>query len=349
MPFRFSSVETQALPLAERSIEDLRNAPIANRGTKFRLLQQNMIAYTFGQFVPGWGSPGINSMPFKQVISQPVANARDEGSLLYGADFEVSGNAVAKVTGDVYEVLTAAVLWETCVRWNTYMCGGTWSQSPRYPKPSITPSPRRQVAVLNLPRRYDWVKLLTQDATDAISQMRDGLSGGRLLLPTSTPDIAVVVLPDSEQGNSDWRKPLGGLKRSSQRTLSQAHAALAGRIEPGEIILAIALKSSLRSDRLYQPLYEANIMQLLLEGHLGAPQVDFEVHTLDSVGTDAINTYRAVSLHTIGSGKEHRAIRELYVPQSAQEMVRRFLDFLNLRMDRVPWEPEGQTTFPYSR
>jgi Cfr10I/Bse634I restriction endonuclease len=71
------------------------------------------------------------------------------------------------------------------------------------------------------------------------------------------------------------------------------HQWLEGKVEAGEIILTIALKKSLRSDRLYQPLYEANIMQLLLEGKLGAPQVDFEVHTLESAGKAARDTYRA--------------------------------------------------------
>jgi len=51
-------------------------------------------------------------------------------------------------------------------------------------------------------------------------------------------------------------------------------------------LLAVAFKKSLRSDRLYQPLYEANIMQLLLEGQLDAPRVEFEVHTLQHLGTE---------------------------------------------------------------
>jgi len=71
-------------------------------------------------------------------------------------------------------------------------------------------------------------------------------------------------------------------------------------------VLAIALKKSLRSDRLYQPLYEANIMQLLLEGRLGAPQVDFEVHTLQSAGTAAVETYKSASLAAVAT-ERHRA------------------------------------------
>lgn len=106
-----------------------------------------------------------------------------------------------------------------------------------------------------------------------------------------------------------------------------------GNIEPGEILLAVALKRSLRSDRLYQPLYEANIMQLLLEGHLDAPRVEFEVYTLDHFGTDALHTYDAASLYSVLAPDrvKHKAVRELYVPGNAQELAKRLLSFLNER------------------
>jgi len=108
-------------------------------------------------------------------------------------------------------------------------------------------------------------------------------------------------------------------------------------VEPGEIVLAVAFKVSLRSDRLYQPLYEANIMQLLLEGSLGAPRVEFEVHTLDRSGTDAVNTYAAASLFGVATARDdvHRAVRELYEPISATDLAKRLFSFLAERMSLV--------------
>ncbi|WP_433552877.1 Cfr10I/Bse634I family restriction endonuclease [Micromonospora zamorensis] len=303
------------------------------------MAQQNMLAYTFDASVPGWGPPGLNSMPFLEVAKQPVVNARKEGQLLYGPDFVVKDSAVAKVTGDIYEVLTSAILWETAAHWNAYMCGRLWPSSPRYARPGVTQSPRRQVAVLNLPRRYDWVRLLVPNAQREIATIRAKLAARDLAMPTSTPDIAIVVLPDEVRDEEVWRTPLKDLSRSNQRIVASAHRWVEGNIEPGEIILAMALKSSLRSDRLYQPLYEANVMQFLLEGHLMAPRVEFEVHALTTAGTGADRIYQAAAIHSAGTDQAHRAVRELYKPANATQIVQRFLLFLNDRMSLVDAGP----------
>src|SRR5439155_10442935 len=122
--------------------------------------------------------------------------------------------------------------------------------------------------------------------------------------------------PAACRGDEVFSSELGSPNHEGQQLLGRAYRSFEGRVEPGEILLAIALKKSLRSDRLYQPLYEANIMQLLLEGRLGAPQVDFEVHTLQSAGTRAVETYRAASLGSVATrhAQPHRAVRALYEP-----------------------------------
>ncbi|QNP55337.1 Cfr10I/Bse634I family restriction endonuclease [Tessaracoccus defluvii] len=322
---------TQALDPSARLIQDLRNSPVRGRDTQFRLAQQNILAYTYDAGIPGWTSSGLNSMSFREVVLQALGNANDEGRLWYGADYVVKANAVSKVTGDIYEIVTSAVLWETAAAWNRYMRGDAWRTSPRYARPQVTPSLNRQVAVLNLPRRYDWVKLLTPEAQERVREFRASLASNDLAMPTSTPDIAIVILPASEQQSPVWTADLGDLSLPSQRRLDDAHRTLEGKIEPGELILAIALKTSLRSDRLYQPLYEANVMEFLLERYLGAPRVEFEVHTLTAEGTGAAITYSAAALSSAGGDDPHRAIRELYVPANAGQVVQRFIGFLNER------------------
>lgn len=335
MTFRYSQVAAGQLLSNQRMVEDLRNSPIARRSTKFRLMQQNILAYTFDEVVPGWTSPGLNSMPFKEVVDQGILNAREEGLHAYQGDFDINSNAVAKVTGDIYEVLTSAVMWNAAAAWNEYMWGGSWPSSPRYARPKVGRSPRRMVTVLNLPRRYDWVRLLDKLSKERIKAIRDELAERELSMPTSTPDMAVIVLPESERDDPIWRTPIPHLSPENQTILRDAHKRVAGKVQPGEIILAIALKSSLRSDRLYQPLYEANVMQLLLEGYLGAPRVEFEVHALTAEGTGAVDIYRAATLHSAGTPFAHRAVRELYEPQNASQVVTRFLSFLEGRMADV--------------
>jgi hypothetical protein len=296
-----------------------------------------MLAYTFADFVPGFSASAVyNTMPYAQVVDQPLNNADEEGQLFFGADYDVKDNAKAKVAGDIFEIVSSAVMWNIAARWNAYMAEGSWLRRSPYSRPTATRSEARQVAVLNLPRDYDWVSLLTQDATTKINDLRDELSEAALRLPTSTPDLAVVVLPETCRDDPLWKTEFSNLKKPSQTTLQHAYQYLEGQIEPGEIVLAVAFKRSLRSDRLYQPLYEANIMQLLLEGHLDAPRVEFEVHTLEHLGTDAVNTYEAASLFSVLEPQrdKHRAVRELYVPANAQELARRLLTFLN---ERTTW------------
>lgn len=336
MPFRHSEVSTLGLEVEHRQITDLRNAPVRGRDTQFRLAQQNMLAYTFEAALPGWGPAGLNSMPFLDVVRQCTSNALAEGALLYGADFEIKSAAVAKVTGDVYEVLTSGILWDAAAYWNRAMAGGSWVTSPRYSRPTVAADPKRQVAVLNLPRRYDWVRLLVPSAQEEIRRMRERLAAYQLTMPTSTPDLAVVVLPDHLWDDDFWRTPVTRLGLAEQQVLGTAYRKLEGQVEPGEIILAMALKASLRSDRIYQPLYEANVMQLLLEGHLGAPRVEFEVHVLSAAGTDAERVYQAANLHSAFGGDPHRAVRELYQPANATQIVTRFFSFLNGRTSLVP-------------
>lgn len=337
MPFAFDPALSADLPPELRPIEDRRDNPVRGRPTLFRLAQANMLAYTFPDFVPGFAQTGINHLPFPKLLGRPIENAMRYGQQLYGQQFEVSSNQVAKVAGDIFQEVEAAILWNAAARWNRYMAGQQWGTQPRYTAPSVKPSPSRQIAIVGLPRRYDWVRLLTPDAAGSISSVRSELARHDLLLPTSTPDIMITVLPPECRLAPEFSTDVQNLGHEAQKTLRSAHLQLEGRVAAGEIILAIALKKSLRSDRLYQPLYEANIMQLLLEAKLGAPRVDFEVHTLESAGTGARDTYRAASLAAVATGhaSPHRAIRDLYEPPNADELIRRFFEFLNERTARI--------------
>ena len=338
MGFTFSANETDALDPALRCVEDRRNNPVRNRTTVFQLKTKNMLAYTF-PFIPGFSTTAaaVNTMPFAQVIDRPVLNADLEGHHLFGQDYVVQPGAKAKVNGDVFEKVEAAIHWNLAARWNEYMVSGAWPAAPRYARPTCGRQDDRQVAALNLPRNFDWVRLLVPEAREVITEVRTALEQHDLSLPTSTPDMVVVALPEEWRADARFRTEVPDLSHESQALLDLAYLDFVDRIEPGEFLLAIALKKSLRSDRLYQPLYEANIMQLLLEGRLDAPQVDFEVHTLDSAGTDAAETYRAASLAGVATDNAtpHRAVRDLYEPTDAAAIVRRLLDFLNVRMAQV--------------
>lgn len=342
MPFAFDPGLSAGLAEELRPIVDRRNDPVRDRPTQFQLPQGNMMAYTFGEFVPGWAAGGVNRLPFAQLLGRPIENAIAYGRQQFGQAFEVSSNQVAKVAGDIFQEVEAAALHNAACVWNQFMASGEWRPGiSAYRKPSTTPSPTRQVAVVSLPRRYDWVKLLTPEASADIGSVRADLSVHDLLLPTSTPDLIVVALPESCREDEAFATRCTDLGHGEQRRMRDLYKTLEGKVAAREIILAIALKKSLRSDRLYQPLYEANIMQLLLEGELDAPQVDFEVHTLESAGTRAVDTYRAASLAAVARRGEaspprpHRAVRDLYEPVHAEDLVKRFFEFLAVRTGQI--------------
>ncbi|MGO8959708.1 MAG: Cfr10I/Bse634I family restriction endonuclease, partial [Streptosporangiaceae bacterium] len=214
MPFIFSQMTTQGLEEADRCVQDLRNTPIRGRKTLFRLAQANMLAYTFADFLPGYSASAVhNTMPYHEIVSKPLANADDEGRLFFGVDYSIESNAKAKVAGDIFEIVSAAIMWNIAARWNTYMVDGTWLPRTAYPRPTAARSETRQVGVLNLPRDYDWVRLLTPDATSKINHLRDELAEGGLRLPTSTPDLAVVVLPENHRGDALWKTEFHNLTK----------------------------------------------------------------------------------------------------------------------------------------
>src|SRR6266508_6699745 len=131
MPFAFDPALSATLPAELRPIEDRRDNPVRGRPTLFRLAQANMLAYTFPDFVPGWAAGGVNRLPFPQLLGRPIENAIRYGQQIYGQQFEVSSNQIAKVAGDIFQEVEAGMLWNAAARWNRYMTGEEGRREPR--------------------------------------------------------------------------------------------------------------------------------------------------------------------------------------------------------------------------
>lgn len=58
----------------------------------------------------------------------------------------------------------------------------------------------------------------------------------------------------------------------------RAYLPLEGTVEAHGFLLAVAVKRSTRSDRLYQPLFEANVLKYLIEYVLRGAAFRFHVH-----------------------------------------------------------------------
>ena len=108
--------------------------------------------------------------------------------------------------------------------------------------------------------------------------------------------------------------------------LEDGYKDLEGKIGPSDLLMAIAIKRTMRSDRLYQPLFEANILKYLIQGVMGARTFRFHVYTGSNEGADVEGQYKAASLVSLMLGKQpERAIDKLMLStnpiQTAQAIL----------------------------
>lgn len=267
------------------------------------------------------------------------------------ADFEGAALTTAqkgKVNGDLFDLLIAGTIWDAIASWNARLVEPEW------------------LAVLcKLERDFPAVSLIGGASAELLDDMRMNLLHHHDVdLPSSSPDMLIVRVPlrlaaslpyapesplrgealaaqvltdiegdegQPDEGGSDAAE-LGD--PSGSPPLLQTTRACSGRLAPDDLLLGIASKSSLRSDRQYQPIMEAMILQMLVEGVLGARRLDFDVFAGDVEGADAESAYRAVSLHSLLSPAfkpVHRAVRELYLVGSADEVQTRIHSYLDDR------------------
>src|SRR5579859_2648803 len=160
MPYTFTPSICQQCPFG-LCFEDRRNNPIRGRKTQFRVRQQAALGCTFEEFVPDFDLELEHNLTFDEYILHFRNNILQAGKLLIGDEFKINGNALAKVEGDIYELLEATVLWNIAAAWNRYMDSGPLRQADREIIPLynhiklLQPESKHKIAIVKLPRRYD--------------------------------------------------------------------------------------------------------------------------------------------------------------------------------------------------
>lgn len=312
-----------------KCFEDRRENPVPGRKTQFRIAQQAAIHCTFSDFVPGFdGDPNPHSdlNTYRQKFRDNILRA---GELLVGDDFDVKSDAFAKVEGDIGEIIGSAVLWNAAAVWNHYMDTGQWSSNALQQPSGIQAVPAQKVAIVKLPRRYDATRLFSPTARARITQFEEDLKSRGMSLGLSAPDIIGVRLPFSNHpdtaGKSSaitgdqatnvrrvFAEPILNLSRPNLNLLEKAYQRIEGTIGQNDLLFAIAIKVSLRSDRLYQPLFEANVLKYLLHAVLQASRFKFYVHAWSIDGCDAKGHYEAASIYSLmRGGNPERAVDQL--------------------------------------
>lgn len=305
MPFQFDHSEVCPTCPFGGCIEDRRNRPVRGRTTTFRLKQAAALNCTFGEFVPGSEGDPDPTRPFEVYMARFTSNASAAGTHFYGYDFRIDPGAFAKVEGDVFELIEAAALWNGLAVWNRYMDTGDWT-SPHLKIPDgAIPTPRRKVAAVKLPRNADATKLFRPDVRATILAHEESLRLRNMELGLSSPDIVVVRIPDPTPPLFEpFLTPLLRMDAATMQQVEGAFERLQGTLSESSFLLAIAVKRSTRSDRLYQPLFEANILKYLISHVLRGPALRFHVHMEKLEGADVAGHYRAASLVSLLRGGE---------------------------------------------
>jgi hypothetical protein len=73
-------------------------------------------------------------------------------------------------------------------------------------------------------------------------------------------------------------------------------------LEGRHFLFAIAVKTSTRSDRLYQALFEANVLKYILGYILRGPAIRFHAHLETFAGADVVGRYKAASMTSLLAG-----------------------------------------------
>jgi hypothetical protein len=281
-------------------------------------------------FVPGSDGDPDPARPFQAYRKQAYANVQRAGEVIWPNKFNLSKQQLAKVDGDIYEMMEAAALWNAAAAWNGLMDTGVWQSSTFTQPANAVPTPTRKVAIVKMARGADTTKLLNGKARTEYEAFEAALQVGGMELKLSTPDILGLRIPDPmPEGFAPFLSPLPNLTWASQDTLETAWRGIQGTLEGRHFLFAIAVKTSTRSDRLYQALFEANVLKYILGYVLRGPAIRFHAHLETFSGADVVGRYKAASMTSLlAGGVPTRAVDRLYNSISPRDTAQMILDEL---------------------
>lgn len=311
-------------------LKDTRNGGVKGRETKFQLAQARVIDCAFGSFVPGTDSDPFPDRKFKDYRGQAISNAQAAGAIIWQDNFELSKQQLAKVDGDTYEMMEAAALWNAASVWNEFMDTGEWRSDVFRKPPNAVPTPNRRVAIVKMARGADTTKLLNASSRSEYQAFEAALQSRGMELKLSTPDILGLRIPDPiPAGFEAFMSPLPNLSSQSQELLETAWQRIQGTLEGRHFLFAIAVKTSTRSDRLYQALFEANVLKYILGYVLRGPAIRFHAHLETFANADVVGRYKAASMTSLlAGGVPSKAVDQLYLALSPRETAQMILDEL---------------------
>lgn len=311
---------------------DMRDGRGRSRGrkTEFQITQSRVMDCALDSFVPGTDGDPDPSRPFLAYRTQAYANVDQAGQLIWPEAFQLTAGQKGKVDGDIYEMMEAAALWNAAAAWNTFMDTGVWNSAVFTRPANAVATPTRKVAIVKMARAADTTKLLNDKARAEYRAFETALEEKGMELRLSTPDILGLRIPDPmPPGFAQFMSPLPDMTRASQEVLETAWQGIQATLEGRHFLFAIAVKTSTRSDRLYQALFEANVLKYILGYVLRGPAIRFHAHLETFDGADVEGRYKAASMTSLlAGGIPSKAIDETYLALSPRDTAQRIIDQL---------------------
>ena len=151
-------------------------------------------------------------------------------------------------------------------------------------------------------------------------------------LGLSSPDLVGIRLPHPLPPElRPFLAPLPNLTEPNRAVLEGIYKSLEGKLEGRSFLFAVAVKRTTRSDRLYQPLFEANVLKFLIEKVLGGAAFRFFVHMGSLEGAAVEAHYKSASLLSlIRGGEPSRAIDATYKAVRPAEAAQAILNEVTL-------------------
>lgn len=285
----------------------------------------------FEAFVPGTESDPDPTRSYKSYREHAKDNAQRAGDIIWGSSqFTLTAQQRSKVDGDIYEMMEAAALWNAAAVWNQFMDTGQWSSTAFTQPPNAVATPKRKVAIVKMARGADTTKLLSPQARSEYHAFENALHQRDMELKLSTPDILGLRIPDPMPPSFQcFMQPLPDLTAANQDLLETAWQSIQGTLEGRHFLFAVAVKTSVRSDRLYQALFEANVLKYILGYILRGPAIRFHAHIESFEGADVVGRYRAASMTSLlAGGTPNKAIDLTYKSLKPRETAQMILDTL---------------------
>lgn len=250
-----------------------------DRDTQYRLAQITAMACTFDSWLPGEEDcPYPGTQAIDDYLERLVANAKVAGATLEAKLPSVFGQTekpfflteaqIGKVRGDIFEAVCRAILWNCSVR-HTAKSNG------------------QQFAVLSLGDNYDLRKLFTKESGKKLTAYMAKLDEQGISLSYSTPDLVVLdisKLPATVRQH--FSAPIKNLAAPSQQRMASSREVVEGLVTPSDVVLACGLKTSIRSDRMFQFLFEANAWKFIWRRVFGLPACPYHSLTTQTFGAD---------------------------------------------------------------